>query len=122
MELAVPVWQPALTKHEKVQIERVQKCAFYIILGVNYLNYSNALKTLGCEELEDRRVKLCEKFALKASKHEKFQTWFCKNKTDEPIINTRAKSKKAKTKYKSVETRTERFKNSPIPYLTELLK
>ena len=81
LELAVPVWQPALTKHEKVQIERVQKCALYIILGVKYSNYSNALRTLGCEELEDRRVEICEKFALKASKHEKYQTWFCKNKT-----------------------------------------
>ena len=96
MELAVPEWQPALTKHEKIQIERVQKCALYIILGVKYLNYSNALKTLGCEELEDRRVKMCEKFALNASKHEKYQTWFCKISTDEPKVNTRAKSKKVK--------------------------
>ena len=121
LELAVPVWQPALTNHEKVQIERVQKCAFYIILGANYLNYSHALKILGYELLEDRRVKLCEKFAQKASTHEKYQLWFCKTNTNAPIANTRAKSKKVKIKYKYVETRTERFKNSPLPYLTGLL-
>ena len=28
LEMAVPVWQPALTKQESVQIERVQRCAF----------------------------------------------------------------------------------------------
>ena len=32
LELAVPVWQPALTQKEFKQIERVQRCALYIIL------------------------------------------------------------------------------------------
>ena len=119
LELAVPVWQPALTIQEKIQIERVQKCALYIILGVNYLSYTQALETLKCEKLEDRRIRLCKKFAWKASQHPKYQTWFCEN---EPVlVNTRAKKKKEKIKYKSVETRTERFQNSPLPYLTNLL-
>ena len=38
LELAVPVWQPALTQQEIKQIERVQRCALYIILGEDYLN------------------------------------------------------------------------------------
>ena len=29
LELAVPVWQPALTKQEVKQIERVQRCALH---------------------------------------------------------------------------------------------
>ena len=33
MEMAVPVWPPALTKQESTQIEMVQRCAFYIIMG-----------------------------------------------------------------------------------------
>ena len=115
LELAVPVWQPALTISEKIQIERVHKCALHIIMGVNYLGYTHALKTLGCEKLEDRRTKLCEKFAWKASQHPKFQTWFCKKKTVPPSVNTRAKKKKELFKYKSVKTRTERFQNSPLP-------
>ena len=32
MEQAVPVWEPGLTKGECEQIERVQKCAIYIIM------------------------------------------------------------------------------------------
>ena len=76
LELAVPVWQPALTAQEKSQIERVQKCALYIILGSNYVGYKHALNLIGCESLEDRRIKLCEKFARKASKHLKYQNWF----------------------------------------------
>ena len=43
LELAVPVWQPALTQQESKQIERVQKAAFHIILGTNYENYENAI-------------------------------------------------------------------------------
>ena len=33
LELAVPVWQPRLTLADRKQIERVQKSAFYIIMG-----------------------------------------------------------------------------------------
>ena len=33
LELAVQVWRPALTQQEIKQIEIVQRCALYIILG-----------------------------------------------------------------------------------------
>ena len=121
LELAVPVWQPALTGKEKTQIERVQKCALHIILGANYHSYTDALNQIGCESLEDRRVKLCEKFARKSSKHKKYQNWFCRNRNEGPKFNTRANSGKFKNQYIEVKTRTERFKKSPLPYLTELL-
>ena len=42
LELAAPVWQAGLTKQESNQIERVQRTAFHIILGENYLYYENA--------------------------------------------------------------------------------
>ena len=38
LELAVPVWQPALTRGQAKQIERVQRPAFYVILGKRYEN------------------------------------------------------------------------------------
>ena len=57
----MPVWHPALTKYEARQIERVQRSAFYIILGEQYENYENALNILGSETLDERRVKLCKK-------------------------------------------------------------
>ena len=121
LELAVPVWQPGITVQEKYQIERVQKCALYIILGENYLNYIHALEMVGLDNLEERRVKMCDNFARKASKHPKYKTWFCKESNEPPIVNTRGKKQKVTPMFKPVDTRTDRFKNSPLPYLTALL-
>ena len=55
LEMAVPVWQPALTQYEARQIERVQRCALYIILGEQFTGYSDALELLECSKLNDRR-------------------------------------------------------------------
>ena len=115
LELAVPVWQPAITAQEKAQIERVQKCALHIILGENYTTYTDALKLMGCENLEERRIKLCEKFVKKASKHQKYQNWFHRDNYAPPKVNTRAK--KSKYQYLQVKTRTERYKRSALPEL-----
>ena len=121
LELAVPVWQSLITKQEKMQIERVQRCAFFIILGKDYECYRNALEILESETLEERRVKLCRNFARKASLHPKYQNWFCQSKKEDKIKKTRRKNWEIKTKYHPVQSRTERFKNSPLSYLTELL-
>ena len=71
LELAVPVWQPALTQQGINQIERVQRCALYIILGEDYLNYESDLSTLECTNFDQRRVKLCEHFTKKIIKYPK---------------------------------------------------
>ena len=39
LEVAVPVWHPAITQKDSKQIERIQKVAFMIILGHRYLKY-----------------------------------------------------------------------------------
>ena len=52
LELAVPVWQPALTQQEKSQIERVQRCALYIILGNEYPSYYHVLELLERDKLD----------------------------------------------------------------------
>ena len=115
MELAVAVWEPALTVAEDKQIERVQKAAYSIILGDNYNTYSTALKVLGAETLGTRRKKLTLNFAKKAYKHPKYQTWF-RSKTGN-VPNTRAE----KTVLKTVDTRTDKYRDSPLPYLTSVL-
>ena len=56
LELAVPVWNPAVSKNEVSQLERVQKTALAIILGKNYTSYQEALKDLKLASLEDRRL------------------------------------------------------------------
>ena len=40
LEIAVPAWEPGLTKSEGGQLEQVQKSVFSIILGDEYLNYT----------------------------------------------------------------------------------
>ena len=119
LEMAVPVWQAGLTKYESIQIERVQRSAFHIILGEGYVNYQEALEKLNCDKLSERRIKLCETFARKLVKHNQFKNWF--NEKSDKIINMNTRSKKAKVKYQEVLTRTERYLKSPIPYLTSIL-
>ena len=122
LELAVAVWQPRLSQAECKQIERVQKCAFYTIMGEDFVNYNHAVEYLNSETLSDRRLKLCLNFAKRAEKHPKYHNWF--SEEDEyirPVPNTRSDKNAIKTKYKVVPTRTDRFKNSPIPYLTDMI-
>ena len=120
LEMAVAVWEPALTKAQSKQLERVQKCALYIIMGSEYICYDNALNSLDIEKLSDRRSTLCLSFALKCEKNLKYRNWFALSEPSEPVPNTRS-DKETRTKYKPVTTRTDRYMGSPIPYLTEIL-
>ena len=114
LEYAVAVWQPSLTKEDRIKIERVQKSAFSIILGQKYTSYKAALQELNLETLFTRRVKLCQKFAIKAQKHPKFSKWFKSN-------NKKSVTRSKTPKFCDVYFRTERFKRSPISYLTRIL-
>ena len=109
MELAVPVWSPGLSKTESFQLERVQKSAFSIILGQKYHSYDVALGELNMESLASRRVVICLEFAKKSQKHEKFQTWFKISEQPSPTF------------FEPIECRTDRYRSSPLPYLTNLM-
>ena len=110
VEFAAPVWHSNLTGEDRFKIERVQKSALSIILGEQYYSYRSGLKNLRLESLYTRRGRLCKK----SQKHSKFEKWF---KPNTRITVTRAKG----SKFCEVHCRTERFKNSPISFLTKLL-
>ena len=114
LELSVPAWQGSLTLGEKTEIERVQKCATHIILGIQYTSYLNALHELGLETLEERRMKLCLKFALKAEKNPKYSSWFI------PYKKTR-NTRSVPLKYCKVKASHSRSVQGPIGFLTDLL-
>ena len=114
LELAVPAWHGAITQMERMDIERIQKCAAHIILGERYISYKQALKTLNMQSLQSRRDKLCLNFARKAEKHTKFEKWF---KPAHYSQNTRQE----KFKYCKVQARHNRFDKSPLSYLTRML-
>ena len=73
LEMAVPVWEPGLKKEEEKQIERVQKTAFYVILGDVHTSYENSLTVLGSQTLKERRSQICLNFAKKALKQKLVQ-------------------------------------------------
>ena len=114
LELAVPAWQPSLTISDKNSLERVQKCALKIIYGHEYQSYNSACKLSNLLSLEDRRIKMCKAFALKAVKSDKYSKWFNLNRRK---TNTRHRA----PVFQPVVSRTTRFEKSPIHYLTILL-
>ena len=114
VEFGAVVWNAGLTLENIAQIERVQKSALCVILGSSYRSYENACEELQMKTLAERRKYLCIKFAKKASNHPVHQAWLIRNPTD----NT---NRKKKPTYKPACTRTDRFRKSAIPYLTNLL-
>ena len=112
LELAVPVWHSGLTRLQSRDIERIQKISFKIILGPAYENYNQACKYLATQSLEDRRLKLCLKFARKNLKSDN-----CLFKKVVKNVNTRQSSKLVQ----DYKCRTSKYRKSSIPYLARLL-
>ena len=115
--MAVPVWTAGLTSDDIGALERVQKTACAIILGRNYRGYEEALKSLNLKSLESRREELCLKFAKKSVKCQKFENWF----VEAVKTGKLTRSKRVCNGYKPIRFRTERCRNSPLPFLTSLL-
>ena len=111
---ACPVWNSGLTQQEQRGLERIQRTAFAIIRGVQHTDYKEAFNFFWMKTLMERRKALCLRFALKAYRNPKFTSWFAPNYSE---VNTRSE----KLPLKEVRIRTKRFKNSPIPYLNNLL-
>ena len=117
-EFASPVWTAGSTADENNQIERIQKCAFAIILAESYTTYQSALKKLKRTTLSSRRAELNLKFGKKCLKSDKYQHWFTENKPTQMLNKTRSEQ----SKLLPVQARTSTFqKKSPIAYLTSLL-
>ena len=112
LELAVPVWHSGLTKQQTADIERIQKVAMKIILQDKYVNYQLACSTFSAQTLEDRRTKLCLKFAAKNQRSE--HSMFTKVGTN---ANTRQKSDLVQ-EYKC---NTGRYQKSSLPFLAQLV-
>ena len=68
LEQGVPIWNSGLTKAQIRNIENVQKIAFKIILGENYLSYDVACTLLKTLPLEYRCQDLATIFAVKLFK------------------------------------------------------
>ena len=113
LESSAVVWHSSLTTGQELEIERVQKVALRIILKQDYESYEQALKVTNLPTLKERRVQLCLGFARKCLKNDKNRDLFpLRNST----YNTRQPEKFIVTK-----GRTDRFRDSAIPYMQKLL-
>ena len=114
LKFAAVVWNSSLTQDNIITIERVQKCAFSVILGVRYQSYEEACESLKMESLGKRRETLSRKFAVKSSKHPIHSQWF-------KPYHAETSTRSVKPDFKPVQGRTERLLKSAIPFLTNLL-
>ena len=109
------LWHFGLSGKNKSSLERVQKSALKVILGKRYTSYSDALKKLKIESLEDRRRALCLKFAKKCLQVEKLKKLFKKD------IKNHNMEKRKLDVFQVNRTQTERYKNSAIPQMQRML-
>ena len=115
LEQSCQVWHSSLKMENFHDLERVQKNALRIILKENYISYANALHLTGLLRLFERRSKLCLNFAKSCLKTETMRSMF--------PLNSKAHYMKTRfrEKYTVTEARTDRLKNSAIPYMQSLL-
>ena len=115
LEQSSVVWHSSLTEDNRRDLERVQKAAVKIILRRSYTDYEEALKILNLESLDQRRSRLCLKFAKNCLKNEKMKKLFplaSKNHN----MDTRLKEK-----FKVNKAHSERYKKSAVPFMQNLL-
>ena len=115
LEQSAAVWHSSLTKKDRKDLERVQKAALRVILGDRYKSYEEALKTIKIDSLEERRQKICLKFAKQCLRNEKLKDMFPRTQSGHKM------DKRYKEKYVVKKTMTERFKKSAIPSMQRLL-
>ena len=114
LEYAAPVWHGGITRNQNDKLERIQKRALRIIFGDQYTTYDETLQLISLSTLEERRETLCTTFIKKTmdttSQFEQFiPAWPANRRT------LRSTTKVPELKYK-----TNRMKNSPLPYLIRL--
>ena len=88
-----------------------------VILQDEYLTYSNALSVTGLKSLVERRNDLCLKFAIACTRNEQTTSMFPLN----PISHSYEVNTRHREKYKVTQCKTNRFKNSAIPFMQNLL-
>ena len=112
MEYAAPVWNGALTQHQVTRLERVQKRALRIILGAEYLSYTQALSHFNLDSLAIRRDQISSSFFKKTLDHtDLFREFF-------PPQHTRML--RNKPAIPEICCRTKRYSTSALPTLIRL--
>ena len=115
LEQSATVWHSSLSQGNVIDLERVQKSAVKIILKERYSDYESALLKLDLQSLYDRRELLCYKFVKKGIRLAQFKKLFPKNRSKHSMV------KRNQGKFYVNNAKTERYKNSTIPFMQRLL-
>ena len=108
LEYAAPVFATSLPNCLVEKLESIQKRAMFIIFPG--LDYIEALKKANIVTLEERRMNICKTF---------FQSIQCQDSVLNYLLPKQRQSNyclRKKTKYDKTKCKTNRFKNSFIPY------
>ena len=112
---ASPAWASSLTYTQSTLLEKVQKRACRIIMGPQYSTYQEALTTLKLTTLAEHHKQAAQKFGHKLLNHPRHRD----------LLPPAAPPPRAATRHqnllKPIRARTDRYKNSPIPYLVRLI-
>ena len=114
LEYCAPVFNGGLTKGHVKSLEQIQKRVFKIILGHEYVNYQDACLMLDLPTLETRRQRLCLEFAQKLTNHSVCHSWL-------PPRKSNPRSLRHSLAYEQFTCKTQRYRNSPLPYFIDLL-
>ena len=114
-EHGVAVWNSSLTKHQSNEIEKIQKVAFRIILGDEYISYDAACTFLNVMPLRYRRTELCTSFAIKLYGSSRGADFFLPATRN---VNSRNRNRKLVIEQKC---NTKRLYNAPHNYLARLI-
>ena len=113
LEFAACSYHSLLTLEQDATLESLQRRAMKIIFGEN-VSYRTVIDSGRVDLLHDRREGLFKKFAIKASKSQRFATWFPQNREIDHNLRRREK-------YHIPHLRTERARKSPIICMRRLL-
>ena len=113
--LGAPAWFCQTTENEKKDLNRIAKVGLRIIYGQSYEGFDQMLIKSKMVKPTDQLSKMTQKFATKCANHSKFSQWF------EPQPVNQMKTRNKKQKYLQIPARTDRFADSPIPHLTNIL-
>ena len=114
LESSAVVFHSMMTNDDVDDLERVQRNVVRTIMGQRYICYESALNFLELDPLDIRREQLCLTFALKCLRNNKFNHWFQINPQNPHNL-------REIPKFVEPLCVTERYRNSPLVYLTRIL-
>ena len=112
---ASPAWTPNLTITQNRKIEKVQKRACKIILGPSYVNYEDALSTLGLTTMAHTFEQNIQQFGRKLLDNPRHRHML------PPAAPRPQRATRTHNTLVPIRARTDRYKNSPIPTIVRLI-